>query len=131
MQKLAINNFFGDIVKAEGVSSIELTPTREAEIQSSFSCDVEFHYPQTLERFDELIEHFKLKTIEVTDSINETEYGEDKKIQCLVVMDDVHGLADRSNTFVNFLFGYHCVYIFHIILLEKEIWKKNICIYCR
>ena len=39
-------------------------------------------------------------------------------------MDDVHGLADRSNTFVNFLFGYHCVYIFHIILLEKEIWKK-------
>ena len=46
MQKLATNNFFGDIVKAEWVSSIELTPTREAEIQSSFSCDVEFHYPQ-------------------------------------------------------------------------------------
>ena len=46
MQKLATNNFFGDIVKAEWVSSIELPPTREAEIQSSFSCDVEFHYPQ-------------------------------------------------------------------------------------
>ena len=55
MQKLAINNFFGDIVKAEGVSSIELTPTRETEIQSSFSCDVEFYYPQTLERFNNLI----------------------------------------------------------------------------
>ena len=44
-------------------------------------------------------------------------------------MDDVAGLADPSNTFPNFLtvtrkFGYHCVYIFHIILLEKEIWKK-------
>ena len=48
MQKLAINNFFGDIVKAEWVSSIELTPTREAEIQSSLSCNVEFHYPQAL-----------------------------------------------------------------------------------
>ena len=70
MQKLAINNFFGDIVKAEGVSSIELTPTRETEIQSSFSCDVEFHYPQTLERFNNLIEDFKLKAIEDTDSIN-------------------------------------------------------------
>ena len=45
MQKLAINNFFGDIVKAEWVSSIELTLTREVEIQSIFSCDAEFHYP--------------------------------------------------------------------------------------
>ena len=78
MQKLSINNFFGDIVKEEWILSIELTPTSKAEIQSSFSCDVEFHYPQTLERFDDLIEDFQLKTIEDTDSINETEYGEDK-----------------------------------------------------
>ena len=83
MQKLTINNFFRDIVRAGWVSSIELTPTREAEIQ--------FHYPQTLER---LIEDFKLKTIEDTDSINETEYCEDKKIQRLIAMDDVSGLAD-------------------------------------
>ena len=131
MQKLAINNFFGDIVKAEWVSSIELTLTREAEIQSTFSCDAEFHYPQTLERFGDLIEDFKLKAIEDTKSINEAEYGEDRKIQRLIVMDDVSGLADRSNTFTNFLtvarkFGYHCVYIFRIILPEKEIWKKVI-----
>ena len=66
------NTFFGDIVKAEWVSSIELTPTKQAEIQSNFSCDVEF---ETLKHFDELIEDLKLKTIEVTDSINETEYG--------------------------------------------------------
>ena len=66
------NNFFGDIVKAEWVLSIEITPTKEAEIQSNFSCNVEF---QTLKRFDELIEDLKLKTIEVIDSINETEYG--------------------------------------------------------
>ena len=66
------NTFFGDIVKAKWVSSIELTPTEQAEIQSNFSCDVEF---ETLKRFDELIEDLKLKTIEVTDFINETEYG--------------------------------------------------------
>ena len=81
MQKLSINNFFGDIVKAEWVLSIELTPTSQAKIQSSFSCDVELHYPRTLERFDDLIEDFQLKTIEDTDSINETEYGEDKNNQ--------------------------------------------------
>ena len=44
--------------------SIELTPTREAEIHSSFRCDAEFHYLQRLEPFDDLMEDFKLKTIE-------------------------------------------------------------------
>ena len=101
--ELVINNFFGDILKAEWVSSIELTPTREAEIQSSFRWDVEFHYPQKLERFDDLIVDFKLKTIEDTDSITETEYGEDKKIKHIAFMDGVSGLVDRSNTFANFL----------------------------
>ena len=94
MQKLAINDFFWVNVKAECVSSIELTPTRETETQSSFNCDVEFRYPKTLERFDDSIEDFKLKTIEDTDSINENEYGEDKKIQRFIVMDDVSGFAD-------------------------------------
>ena len=60
--------------------SIELTSTREAEIQSSFNYDVEFQYPQKLESFDDLIEFFKLKTIEDTDSIQKNEYHEDKKI---------------------------------------------------
>ena len=60
--------------------SIELILTREAETQSNFSCDAEFHYPQTLERFDDLIEDFKLKTIEDADSINETKYDEDKTL---------------------------------------------------
>ena len=70
-------------------------------------------------------------TIEDTNSINENEYGEDKKIQHLLVMDHVSGLAEQSNTLANFLtstrkFGYHCIYILHIILPEKEIWKKII-----
>ena len=87
----------------EWVSSIQLTRTREAEIQSSLNCDVEFHYPQTLERFNDLTEDFKLKTIEDTNSIKDTEYGEDKKTQHLIVMDNVSGLANQSDTFANFL----------------------------
>ena len=103
MQKLAVNNFFRKIVKTEWVLSIQLTPTREAEMQASFSCDVTFHYPQTLYHLDEVIEDFKLKTIGNIDSINDSEYSENKKIERLIVMDDVSGLADRSNTFADFL----------------------------
>ena len=43
-------------------------------------------------------------------------------------MDDVSGLADLSSKFANFLtvarkFGYHCLYIFQAIHLEKAIWR--------
>lgn len=38
-------------------------------------------------------------------------------------------LADRSDKFVSFLtttrkFRYHCVHIFHVIFLEKAIWRS-------
>ena len=43
-------------------------------------------------------------------------------------MDDVSGLADVSKKFANFLtvskkFGYHCVYIFHVITPSTQIWQ--------
>ena len=43
-------------------------------------------------------------------------------------MDDVSGLADKSNDFANFLtvtqkFGYICLHIFHIIYVTKPIWQ--------
>ena len=116
MQKLAVNNFLGKIVKTEWVSSIQLSKIREVEIQSSFSCDVSFHYPQTLEAFDSLVEEFNLKSIGDTDSsINANNYDGIKKFDRLIVMDDVSGLTDRSNIFASFLtvtrkFGYHCVF---------------------
>ena len=47
-QKLAINRFFGHLEKVEWVSYIELKPEREAEIESCFSCDVEFQSPKGL-----------------------------------------------------------------------------------
>ena len=61
MQKLAANNFIWKIVKTECVLPIQLSKSREAEIQSTFCCDVFFHYPQILEAFENSVEELKLK----------------------------------------------------------------------
>ena len=125
MQKLAVNNFFWEIIITEWVLSIGWSKSREAEIQSSFSCDISFHYPQILKAFEDLVEEFKLKSKDDTgSSINTNNYSEKEKIVCLIVMDDISGLIGSSNIFISLLritrkFGYHCVYIFHIILPEK------------
>ena len=46
-------------------------------------------------------------------------------------MDDASGFADSCKGFVDFLtitqkYPYHCVYVFHIIIPDKEIWKKTL-----
>ena len=38
---------------------MHLNSEREAEIESCFSCPVEFHYPKELEKFNDLLEVFK------------------------------------------------------------------------
>ena len=53
-----------------------------------------------------------------------------KKLDRLIVMDDVSGVADVSKKFGNFLtvsrkFGYNYVYVFHLILPASQIWQKN------
>ena len=45
-------------------------------------------------------------------------FGENRKLDRLIVMNDVSGVADVSKKFANFLtvsrkFGYHCIYVFH------------------
>ena len=40
----------------------------------------------------------------------------------LIVMDNVSGLANKSNNFAS-KFGYSCEYIFHIINPKKTVWK--------
>ena len=62
IQTLAVNNFFGTLKKVEWVSSIELGSEREAEIESCFSCDVDFHYPNGLETFNNILEEFKARS---------------------------------------------------------------------
>ena len=142
VQKLAVNNFFGTLVKTEWVSYIKLDRAREAEIQSCCSCYTEFHYPKNKKAFDNLLEDFKIKSNYVdttaqnnddahsdTHSIIKDNFREKTKRDCLVVMDDVSGLAGTSQTFANFLtiarkYRYHCVYIFYTIHPEKGIWKS-------
>ena len=47
--------------------------------------------------------------------------GENNVFNKLIVMDDVAGLADKSDNFANFLtvsrkFNFTCVYVFHTII---------------
>ena len=47
----------------------------------------------------------------------------------LIVMDNVLGIVDNCKKFIEFLtvcgkYTYHCIYVFHIIMPENQIWKK-------
>ena len=62
MQRLALFNFFGEIREAEWISGIKLTEAREAEIQSNFSCDLNFSYPSEINELESIIEELKIKS---------------------------------------------------------------------
>ena len=131
LQKLGLHNFFGKIVKTEWVSGIEISKSREAEIQPCFSNNVEFYPAPDTDSLRTLIETFKLRTQDLIDdvNINDSMYGEKKVMDRLIVMDDVSGIADSCKKFSDFLtvgrrYRYHCVYVFHIIIPNKETWQK-------
>ena len=44
----------------EWISYIELDEVREAQIQSCFKCNVEFHYPTSILEFKDVLENFKV-----------------------------------------------------------------------
>ena len=129
VQKLALYDFFGELKNAKWVSGIKLDESREAEIESNFSCDISFFYPNDVNDLADLIEEFKLEVeSEETENENVTIFGEKINRDRLIVFDDVSGLADHSNKFANFLtvarkYKYNCIYIFHTIYPEKATWK--------
>ena len=129
VQKLALYDFFGKLKNAKWVSGIQLNEGREAEIESNFSCDISFFYPNDINELADLIEEFKLEVeTEEPENENVTIFGEKINRDRLIVFDDVSGLADHSNKFANFLtvarkYKYNCVYIFHTIYPEKATWK--------
>ena len=54
--------------------------------------------------------------------------GENNVFNKLIVMDDVAGLADKSDNFANFLtvsrkFNFTCVYVFHTIYPTRSNWQ--------
>ena len=71
IEKLGLNNFFGNIVKTEWVSGIAINKKREAEIQSYFKNETEVHIAQDQDKLDSLIDtsnkdHMKIMTIVLT-----------------------------------------------------------------
>ena len=131
VQKLALYDFFGELKNAKWVSGIKLNESREAEIESNFSCDISFCYPDDVNELADLLEEFKLEVETEQNDQNENVtsiFGEKINRDRLIVFDDVSGLADHSNKFANFLtvarkYKYNCIYIFHTIYPEKASWK--------
>ena len=104
LEKLGINRFFGDLVKTEWISGIDIYKKREAKIQSCFSNETEVHVAKEPDELELLVETFKLRTHDIPDEndVNSL-FGENKKMDCLIVMEDVSDVADISKRFANFL----------------------------
>ena len=101
IQKLGQNKLFGsEITDVFWVSKIVLSKEREEFIRDSFEeQDVHFSYPHDLEDFNYLVENFSQDKSEYIES----EMGEELAVNRLIIMDDVSGLADKSEAFSNFL----------------------------
>ena len=126
IQKLGTNNLFGSgITDVFWVSKILLSSEREDQIRDSFiDQKVHFSYPNDLDDFNYLVGNFTQDKTEYVDS----ELGENLPINKLIIMDDVSGLADKSQDFSNFLtvsrkYGFSCVYVFHTIYPGRQNWE--------
>ena len=102
---------------------------KRGQIQSYFSNETEVHVVKEQDELDFLIETFKLQWQEdITDNNNvNNSFGKSKKLDRLIIMDDVSGVADVSKKIAKFLtvsrkFGYNCVYVFHVIVPTSQIW---------
>ena len=79
----------------------ELSTDRENNVRDCFKDQyVDFKYPNNFENFNDLLE---IKYQRKRSDYNENYLGENMILDRLVVMDDVSGLADRSEEFANFL----------------------------
>ena len=123
IQKLAQNKMFrNDIVNVFWVSKIFLSPERKEAIRNCFvDQNVQFAQPNNIEDFNY---YFNFMS-ERSQSTSENDQGEITQIDKLVIIDDVSGLADKSDDFSSFLtvsrkYGYSCVYIFHTIYPGRQ-----------
>ena len=108
IDKLGLNNFFGDIVKTEWISGIGIDKKREAEIQSYFKNETEFHLAKDQDDLNTLIDTFKQRSEESYENddnknlnVNSV-FGENRKMDRLMIMDNVSGLADISKNLLIF-----------------------------
>ena len=130
VQKLRKNKMFGSIESVDWISKIELSTARENQIRESFSyAFVEFHYPNDVGEFETILELLKDNKSDVNDTeADDLGIGEKDIFYRLIVMDDVCGLADKSNEFCSFLtvsrkYRYSCIYISHIVFPQLRNWQ--------
>ena len=97
LEKLGFNIFFGNFIKTEWISAIDIDKRRKAEIQPCFSNETEVHVAKEQDELDSLIETFKLRSREESSdngNVNNS-FGENKNLDRLIIMDDVSGVADN------------------------------------
>ena len=110
-----------------------MTKESEAEIESCFTCEVEFYYPKDLESLNDLLDEFKKRSRldetenELTKNVNNI-FGEKTTRNRFLVKDDFFCLADGSKKFASFLtvackYRCSCVYMFPLIFPEKTTWR--------
>ena len=122
VQNLGKNKLFGNITTVYGFQKLAFEE-REEKIKESFKDQLNFHYPENLDDFN-LIEAFMQGKSEYVNS----DLGEEMVLDKLIVIDNVSGLADKSDKFANFLtvsrkYGMTCVYIFHTIYPSRQNWE--------
>ena len=124
-QNLGKNKLFLEVSKVYWVSKIQLSKEREEKIEESFKDqEVSFHYPNNIDVFDYLTDVFKRRK---SDYVN-NDLGKKMILDKLIVMDNVSGLADRSDEFANLLtvsrkYGLTCVHIFYTIYPSRRNWQ--------
>ena len=126
IQKLGQKKMFGsELVEVFWVSKIILSEERQRTIRECFEDqNVQFVYPHNLDDFNHLVENFMQNRSQSV----ENDLGELPRINKLIVMDDVSGLADKSEEFSNFLsvsrkYGFSCLYVFHTIYPGRQSWE--------
>ena len=126
IQNLGKNKMFGnELVEVFWVSKVILNKEREDFIRDSFKYQkVRFSYLQDLDYFNYLIENFMQSRSEYVDN----HMGDLPVVNRLIVLDDVSGLADKSEKFSNFLtvtrkYGFSCLYVFHTIYPGRQSWE--------
>ena len=126
IQKLGKNQLFGsEVTDVFWVSKIVLSNEREDSIRDSFvNQEVHFSYPHDLDDFNYLAENFTQDKSEYVDN----ELRGNFLVNKLFIMDDVSGLADKSQEFSNFLtvsrkYGFSCLYVFHTIYPGRQNWE--------
>ena len=95
IQNIAKNNLFDELKEIFWISKIPLSMERETNISTCFKKSVRFKYSQTVENYNVELTFFQRKRDDNVVIV----MIENNIFNKLIVMDDVSGLANKSNDF--------------------------------